>query len=545
MPTVIDELVILLNLRTNDAERQLNAVDESVQDLREHSSGLDGVFKDLSKSLGAMAGGFTLMIAAVAAAKATFDLFKDTIDETADTSRLAERLNMDETALRQWKMAAEDAKASGDDMMQTLAEMAKRGARVGQFGPAKSLLDNREALTWFQGAGGNIQRVMGGGEEAIFEIARVTKILHEQDKSKKEGTSDSASAFLEDIGKGNLYNLLVLGEEGIKASLEANRKNAEMSKESGERAKNLQEGIIDLGQEVNKLKLTISEELVPPLTSFVKFLNQVMGNSDDPQEENYFRWKTPEELEESRKLDEADAAKKTNFDSLLEEKAKIHKFDAEKVRDAVNQASAVYGVDKNLLLAQAFTESSFNPTIRSNDGAVGFGQQTPIAVEELNKRLSKEAELRAVIGKNKATMTDALDPVKSLWMQASIMGNDLARYKGNERFALAAYIGGQTGGVEHGNKDPAKWRISQDKETLKYLSDIRRKLGRPLNDTASYRDIVNSGMPKPTGQQSKEGVQIHINKMDVNAKDATGADKFAQQILKNQTFTQMQTAVTQ
>jgi soluble lytic murein transglycosylase-like protein len=538
MPTVIDELVILLNLRTDGAADQLQEININVNNLRREAHDARGEFSALAKDIGEARNSLVLLFSAFTGGKGLVNFIKDGVNASANISQLSDNLRMSETALRQWKMSAEDANVSGDDMLQTLADMTAKSANFRMQGYQHSDLNTALGQQYFSQFGGDISRMNKGDPlEALYEEARLIKKAHE------EGGVGAGQAFANELGKGNLYNLMKLGEDGIKAALEANKNNAELSKKDAEAARTAQQEMKNLAQELNKLQTTIITKLANPLTelatSATRILNAITGGGNDGSK--------PETSQFMKKYNPLHWMDDESNDDALAKAAKKYGFDAVAVKQAFVDASKEYGVPLDLLMHQSLVESiDFNPHAKSNRGARGLAQIMPETALGM-KFGDDEKAIKKVIGGDKLRPFRTEDPLVAPWIQAKIMSENLRRHHGDEVLALAEYNAGikNVGGYKDkkGNLVPEKF--PPFKETRNYVRKIQENIGRPLVTGAKYRDIVNSGMPKPAGQQNKEGVQIHINKMDVNAKDATGADKFAQQILKNQTFTQMQTAVTQ
>ena len=103
------------------------------------------------------------------------------------------------------------------------------------------------------------------------------------------------------------------------------------------------------------------------------------------------------------------------------------------------QAARDHGVPVDMILAQAWAESSWRIDAVSNKGATGVLQLMPKAVEFVSKRLLKlDHEL------------DALDPAANARMGARYMQHLLMRTDGDARQALIAYNQGLSGLRRHG-----------------------------------------------------------------------------------------------
>ena len=105
-------------------------------------------------------------------------------------------------------------------------------------------------------------------------------------------------------------------------------------------------------------------------------------------------------------------------------------FDAQ-----INAAASANGIDPALLKGLVSQESGFNPDARSGAGAVGLTQLMPGTAAGLG-------------------VTNPLDPAQSLQGGAKYLREQLDRFGGDEKLALAAYNAGpgavqKYGGVPH------------------------------------------------------------------------------------------------
>jgi peptidoglycan DL-endopeptidase CwlS len=92
-------------------------------------------------------------------------------------------------------------------------------------------------------------------------------------------------------------------------------------------------------------------------------------------------------------------------------------------------ASNESGVPVDLLMGLALTESSWKPTVRSRDGAIGLGQLLPSTVEWVGPGLLREK-------------LDPTIPADNLRMSAAYVRWLQKRFKGDNSRALAAYFEG-------------------------------------------------------------------------------------------------------
>ena len=127
-------------------------------------------------------------------------------------------------------------------------------------------------------------------------------------------------------------------------------------------------------------------------------------------------------------------------------------FDAE-----INAAAASNGIDPALLKGLVSQESGFNPSARSGAGAVGLTQLMPGTAASLG-------------------VTNPLDPVQSLQGGAKYLRQQLDRFGGDEKLALAAYNAGPGAVQKFGGVPPYR-------ETQNYVTSVMGK-------AAAYRGAV-------------------------------------------------------
>jgi soluble lytic murein transglycosylase-like protein len=120
----------------------------------------------------------------------------------------------------------------------------------------------------------------------------------------------------------------------------------------------------------------------------------------------------------------------------------------------INAAATSNGVDPALLKGLVQQESGFDPNARSGAGAVGLTQLMPGTAAGLG-------------------VTDPTDPVQSLQAGARYLREQLDRFGGDERLALAAYNAGPGAVAKYGGVPPYA-------ETQGYVNKV-------LANAASYR----------------------------------------------------------
>jgi soluble lytic murein transglycosylase-like protein len=123
----------------------------------------------------------------------------------------------------------------------------------------------------------------------------------------------------------------------------------------------------------------------------------------------------------------------------------------------INAAATANGIDPALLKGLVAQESGFNPSARSGAGAVGLTQLMPGTAASLG-------------------VTNPLDPVQSLQGGAKYLRQQLDRFGGDEKLALAAYNAGPGAVQKYGGVPPYS-------ETQNYVTSVMAK-------AASYRGGV-------------------------------------------------------
>jgi soluble lytic murein transglycosylase-like protein len=111
------------------------------------------------------------------------------------------------------------------------------------------------------------------------------------------------------------------------------------------------------------------------------------------------------------------------------------------------EAGKLYNIDPNLLAAQAFKESRFNPRAVSRIGAEGIMQLKPKTARSLG-------------------VTDSFDPKQNIFGGAKYLRKQLDRFNGDLTMALAAYNAGST--------LVAKVGPNATEEAIEYVATIKK-----------------------------------------------------------------------
>jgi len=123
----------------------------------------------------------------------------------------------------------------------------------------------------------------------------------------------------------------------------------------------------------------------------------------------------------------------------------------------IDAAAASNGIDPALLKGLVSQESGFDPNARSGAGALGLTQLMPGTAASLG-------------------VTNPLDPAQSLQGGAKYLRQQLDRFGGDEKLALAAYNAGPGAVARFGGVPPYS-------ETQNYVTSV-------LSKAASYRGTI-------------------------------------------------------
>ncbi len=123
----------------------------------------------------------------------------------------------------------------------------------------------------------------------------------------------------------------------------------------------------------------------------------------------------------------------------------------------IDAAAASNGIDPALLKGLVSQESGFDPNARSGAGATGLTQLMPGTAAALG-------------------VTNPLDPAQSLQGGAKYLRQQLDRFGGDEKLALAAYNAGPGAVAKYGGVPPYS-------ETQNYVKSV-------LSKAASYRGTI-------------------------------------------------------
>ncbi|QNU67663.1 lytic transglycosylase domain-containing protein [Ruminiclostridium herbifermentans] len=127
----------------------------------------------------------------------------------------------------------------------------------------------------------------------------------------------------------------------------------------------------------------------------------------------------------------------------------------ELINTAIDNASAKYGVDKNLIRAVMKQESSFNPTSISSSGAQGLMQLMPGTAASLG-------------------VTDPFDIVQNINGGVLYLRDQLSNFKGDISLALAAYNAGPNSVIKYDGIPPYAETQNYVKKVTEYYNQYQQ-----------------------------------------------------------------------
>jgi soluble lytic murein transglycosylase-like protein len=138
----------------------------------------------------------------------------------------------------------------------------------------------------------------------------------------------------------------------------------------------------------------------------------------------------------------------------------------------IDAAAQRHNVDPALLKALIKHESGFNPSARSPAGAMGLTQLMPGTARSLG-------------------VTDPMDPAQSIEGGAKYLRQQLDRFRGDERLALAAYNAGPGAVQRFGGVPPYA-------ETQNYVRKVMATAQEYRSQALGASPAVASSLPLPT-----------------------------------------------
>lgn len=275
MVTVIDALVVTLGLNatafksgSKDAMTAFKATSEeatrTAKEMEARGEQAAQFFSKLRNEALALLAVFT---AGVGITKFT----EQTITSAAHLGMMADNLGMSTEKLNSWQKAAERAGGTQAGITAQLKESAAESARF-KMGMTS------ESQQWFYRMGGD-SAALKDGNSFLLERSRIISRMYQQDPTRAMSVAASMG-----ISEDN-FNLLKQGPDKVLALVEAQNKNAAVTKQLSEAALVLRNRWIDLRDRLEFTGATIVLHLMPVIEDltkkFIQFADYVASHKED------------------------------------------------------------------------------------------------------------------------------------------------------------------------------------------------------------------------------------------------------------------------
>lgn len=288
---IIDEFIVTLGLDGSEYDKGMVAADKRQNKLRQSAAQWDKERRqartaedrdirrdnerkerEASRTYKTLRRDALAFFSVFTAGKAVKNFFADTINNAAGLGYLAQNLGKSTESLTAWQLATERAGGSAEGIIAQFKESADTLAAL------RTGLGPNEGLQNFFRFGGN-KDDLKDAESYLLARSRIVNEVFQTDPTKAALLARQMG-ILEDQ-----FDLIKQGPEAINALVAAQRKNAVVTAESAERARQLKNQWLDFTQTLEASTIKVLIASIPALSKFTEGLvtlaNKVGDNKDD------------------------------------------------------------------------------------------------------------------------------------------------------------------------------------------------------------------------------------------------------------------------
>lgn len=248
MPTIVDSLVVLLDLDVSGFEKGFKKTEKKTGELKKGASSLKDSFGAVRKGIGEVASEVTKFLAEITGLSAAVGMLSKNIDVSA-------------TDILAWGNAAEKFGGSAggiENAMKSISMSITDLQMTGESG----------MLQYFQMLNVSLVDAKGEAREADDILLRIADGLQQFDRptayniAKKMGFDEGT------------VNLLLEGRQEIEKTLEQQKKLAEINTRFAETSQELKDRWLDFGTALKGVGIDVLEVIQPALVRFFDVINQ-------------------------------------------------------------------------------------------------------------------------------------------------------------------------------------------------------------------------------------------------------------------------------
>jgi len=269
MPTIIDSLMVQIGVDSSgfkkgssEAQNEFKKTKESVV---KHGKDIEKAGKDAAEFFNKLKVEAMGLIAVFTGGRALKDFTVDTIQSTAGLARLGQNINMSAKELLQWQMANKQAGGTAEGMTQALIKSANDFAKIGR-GEAFTGQDD------FFRYGGNISGVKSGIDLLKKQTDVVSAIY-------KSGRTELALNVANNMGLGEVFNLIKTGKVETMDLVAAMEKNAKVTQENEDATIRLDRAMKSFGDTTMNMGRGILFQFLPEMEIGLKNLSKIIEDN--------------------------------------------------------------------------------------------------------------------------------------------------------------------------------------------------------------------------------------------------------------------------